>query len=184
MLLISLLSISLLVLLLILLVDFLYLWSLLMTRSPFIPIPQERVSAIISSLGLVDGSTLYDLGCGEGRVLIGAAEVCASAKCVGVEKSPIAVFLARRACKKAGMSSRISIISGNIFSQDLSDATHVFCYLYPGMMSDLESKFTDELQHGARLVSADFPLPTKEPKEVVALVDGSPLGRKLFVYDF
>ena len=161
---------------------FAYLWSLAFTRAPFIPLPAAKVAKVIESLQLQPGSVLYDLGSGEGRILFAAARQEPAARVIGIEKALVPTILACLRRRHAGLA-HVEIVKQNIFATDVSSATHVFCYLMPKMMQDVEEKLKHELQPGARVISCDFALPTREPNATVAL-GGHSLGKTLFIYDY
>ncbi|MFA6447704.1 MAG: methyltransferase domain-containing protein [Patescibacteria group bacterium] len=175
------------VLLLILLVVLVFVlmweWSLLFTHAPFIPIPKEVVPSIFDALELRPDSVVYDLGCGEGRVLLGCWEKMQQAKYVGIEKSRFAYWLA--CINGRRQKASVQFKKKNFFRTDLSDATHVFTYLFPGLMDMLLPKLQKDLKPGTKLVSCDFRFKNKEPIQVIDLKRApKELGQKLYVYEF
>lgn len=101
------------------------------------------------------GDVVYDLGCGDGRVLIQAAQqfgVCG----VGIELQTHLVAQARTHAIAAGVSDRISFWQGNLFDWDLHPASLVFLYLLPHLNLRLRSRLVRQLQPGSRIVSRDF----------------------------
>jgi hypothetical protein len=106
-----------------------------------------------------------------------------SARYIGVDKAPAAYAVALWRRRRAG-APQVELRRRNFFSVHLGDASHVYCFLMTRMMPDMEAKFARELSPGARAYVCDFPLPTKEPVEVVALVGESKLGKTLYVYQY
>lgn len=106
---------------------------------------------------------VYDLGCGDGRVLILAAKEF-GAKGAGIEIDPLRFFLSTLALHSAQVSDRVIIKRKNFFDEDLSKATVVFVYLVPKALNRLLPKFKRELKKGTRLVSYryEIPLPLKK----------------------
>jgi SAM-dependent methyltransferase len=156
-------------------------------KVPFIPVPDSILKDIHKILAVKEGSVVYDLGCGDGRVLFYIAPFIPKAKYIGIENSPFPLLLARARAwwhsKRTG--TKIEIINQDFFLRDLSDATHIFTYLYPNVMDDLLPKLDKELKPGTRLVSASFKFTTKQPKASFDMGRGKyQLARKLYVYEF
>jgi len=160
-----------------------YEFSLLATKAPFISIPRAVVPMIVDVLELKEGSVCYDLGCGEGRVLFGCEAKVPGVKYIGIDKARVAIWQAKlNAWRK---KSKIIFIKDDFFKHDLSAATHVFVYLFPGLMNDLLPKLEKELKPGTRLVSCDFVFEKKQPVQTIELHRPKGLlGQKLVVYKF
>lgn len=179
-------------LVLILLVVFLgllfWVWSGFISKSLFIPLPRKIFTDIKESLLIKEGSVVYHLGCGGGRFIFFLAKNNPNASCIGVENSTFLYYVARIRLwyyeKKTG-NHNVTIIKSDLLNQSLTNATHVFLYVYPNTMDDLISVFDRELGTGVRLVSASFKFTQKKP---IAEVDlgraSSQLVRSLFVYEF
>jgi len=160
-------------------------WSLVVTRAPFISMPAAVLPYIVDALRLKPGSVVYDLGCGEGRVLFACWKRFPQAKYIGLDKATLPAAIAWWRKRSLGKEADVTIKKKNFFRQDLRDATHVFVYLFPGLMDKLLPKLKRELKPGTRLVSCDFKFTAMEPVQVIDL--GRPegvLGRKLYVYEF
>ena len=102
---------------------------------------------------------VYDLGCGDGRILIAAARRY-HARAVGIEIDPLRYLWCQFLITILGQRDRIRIVFGNLFNQDLSEADVVMCYLMPDALTKLEKKFRQELRSGTRVVSNRFIFPT------------------------
>ncbi|MFX0209026.1 MAG: hypothetical protein ACFFDT_23785 [Candidatus Hodarchaeota archaeon] len=98
---------------------------------------------------------LYDLGSGDGRILIMAAREF-GAKCVGYELNFFRWKLSNWRIKRMGLSSQIKVIRSSFFEADLSHADVVFMYLLPSINEKLRPKLTKELNKGARVVTFSF----------------------------
>jgi len=157
-------------------------WSSLITRAPFVPAPREILPAIVQALGLKEESVVYDLGCGDGRVLEACWNQQPQARYAGLEKDWLPFWLAKWRLRH---NKDIKIIQQNFFKHDLSGATHIFLYLFPEVMDQLLPKFEKELQSGARVVSCSFRFSHRDPTERIDLhrPEGL-LGRELYIYDF
>ena len=162
-------------------------WGNIRAKVPFVGIPIKTLKDIEKALELKDDSVVYDLGCGDGRVLFHLYKNNPKAKYIGIEYSLFPFILAsvRNLFIKKNNKDDIKIIKGDFFKFDLSNSTHIFTYLYPSMMDDLLKKFDDELKEGTRLVSASFHFTTKGAQEEIDLKRNKyQLARKLYVYEF
>jgi SAM-dependent methyltransferase len=160
-------------------------WRLLEGEAPYVPVSVSAIPEVIKVLGIKKNSIVYDLGCGDGRVLFAGHKFQPKATYIGLEKN-IAIFLyAWIRTMKIKKPRRVKIFKRDFLFEDISKATHIFAYLMPRMMEKLTPKFERELAPGARVVSCDFPIRTREPVGVIEVENEEykPLC-KLFVYDF
>lgn len=158
-------------------------WSVLMTRAPFIPMPKEVLTRIVEALQIKPDSVVYDLGCGDGRILIAAHQAEPSALYKGVEKNLFPGLLCRINFWRIKAKNKPKLIRKNFFKTDLSSATHIFMYLFTGMPDKLWPKFQQELKPGTRIVSCDFPFTKIQPIQTIDLHrDNKMLAHKLYVY--
>lgn len=147
---------------------------------PFVSIPDGIDTTIINSLNLTGDSVLYDMGCGDGRVLIKAVESEPSIRAIGIEIALIPYVLAKFYTRKY---NQIVLRRENIFKTNIADATHIFLYLYPKVVSDLISNIKKQCKPGTRIVSCDFEIDSLVPSETINLKNTeSKRGQKLFVY--
>jgi len=102
---------------------------------------------------------VYDLGCGDGRMILAAAGRY-HARAVGIEIDPLRYLWCQFLITLTGQRKRVQIIFGNLFNKDLSEADVVMCYLMPDALSKLEDKLKKELRPGTRIVSNRFTFPT------------------------
>jgi ribosomal protein L11 methylase PrmA len=116
---------------------------------------------------------VYDLGSGDGRLPILAAQLH-GARGVGVEIDPKLVAVSRLNAKEAGVSDRVTFIEGDLFAADISPATVVVLYLSSSVLRQLEPKLKTELKPGTRIVSHQFWIPGW-PAERTIRVDASEL---------
>ena len=105
--------------------------------APFNPTDAEALASMVwSRLDLQESDKFYDLGCGDGRVLVTA--LCNSkAKGVGIEYDPVIAERARRKIAESGLSERAEVIVGDILAADISSATVIFCYLVPSGLTKI-----------------------------------------------
>ncbi len=166
---------------------FFWTWSTFKSKVPFIPVSSKTLKDIEKALDLKDDSVVYDLGCGDGRVLFYLSKNKPKAKYIGIENNPFPIFLVRIYSwwYKKKNNSDIKIIEKDFFDVDLSNATHIFTYLYPNIMDDLLPKFDKELKRGTRLISMSFHFTAKREIKEIELKRGKyKLARKIYVYEF
>jgi predicted RNA methylase len=101
------------------------------------------------------GDTVYDLGSGDGRLVIEAAR--RGARGVGVEREARLVELARANAKRAGVAERVRFTQDDLFNISLAEATVVTLYLLPRLLVKLDPKMRAELKPGTRVISHDYP---------------------------
>lgn len=150
------------------------------TDAPFVPIPRGIENDIINALALSNTSILYDLGCGDARVLTEAVRKYPYIQAIGIEKGFIPFVFAKWRTRN---NPTITIILGDIFTASISDATHIFTYLYPQVVEKLMPKISTECLPGTRIVSCDFEAKNRTPIEIIPLkktVAGR--GEKLIIY--
>lgn len=153
------------------------------SKVPFAPVHNSIIPDICEALDVKDNSMVYDLGCNDGRVLFYISKIIPRATYLGIESSPFPLILAKTRAwwEKKTKNIKISILNKDFFAQDLSNATHIFIYLYPNVMDDLLPKFDRELKPGTRLVSMNFKFTQKQPdKEFTAKKSKN----KIYIYEF
>lgn len=162
---------------------FLWSWSLTKTKVPFIRIPKRILKDIDQSLNLSDNSIVYDLGSGDGRVLFYLQKKYPKVKFVGIENGFFPFVLSK--INNKFNKSNITFIKKDFFDVNLSEATHIFTYLYPNIMDDLLPKLNEELKRGTRLVSSSFHFTSKKEIQEIQLKSGRyQLSRKIYIYEF
>ena len=171
------------------LIIFFTLWAIGNFRNsvPFVTSPGAVLDNVAKAMNIIDNSVVYDLGCGDGRILTHLSKMNKNAKYIGIENNIFPIIIAKAESylnfKKNGI--KVDIVSGDFFKQDLSDATHIFTYLYPSMMDKLLPKFEKELKPGTRLVSLSFQFSGKKPVENINLNRSKyKLGREIYIYEF
>jgi len=116
------------------------------------PAPMDKVRKLLDVAGVSEKDIVYDLGCGDGRVLITAARRF-GARGVGFEIDPFRFVFAWFVTRISGQASKVSIRFGNFFGKDITDATVVVLFLYGPTNDRLKPKFIRELKPGTRIVS-------------------------------
>ena len=135
---------------------------------PFVVTPNDTVSAMLDLAGVKADDVVYDLGCGDGRIVIAAAKL-RGARGVGVEIDDKLVETARVDVQRAGLQDRVRIEQGDLFEMDFHDATVVMLYLSESINQRLWPKFVRELKPGARIVSHKFAMGERAPERTVAV---------------
>ena len=119
---------------------------------PFVPTPPAVVTAMLKVARVGPDDVVYDLGSGDGRIVIAAAKQF-GARAVGIERNPALVKAARAAAERAGVAARVRFVEQDFFQADLREATVVTLYLLPTVNLKIRDKLRSELRHGARVVS-------------------------------
>jgi SAM-dependent methyltransferase len=128
---------------------------------PFVPSPQEVVDKMIELAGVKNGDTVYDLGSGDGRIVIAAAKK--GAKAVGFEIDPDLIKESRDNIRKAGIQEAAEIRNQDILTVDLSPASVVTMYLLPDVNLKLKPNLLSQLKPGSRVVSHSFDMGDWQP---------------------
>lgn len=128
---------------------------------PFVPTPKRTVEDMINLAALKKGDKVYDLGCGDGRLLIAAAHKGATA--VGYELSVPTLLLAKW---NARSYSSVTIRYGDFWKKDISDADVIVCYLLIQKMKQFREDVWPTLKPGTRVVSHSFKMPDIKPTKV------------------
>jgi SAM-dependent methyltransferase len=122
----------------------------------FVPTRHAIADAMLQLAGVGPGDVVYDLGSGDGRIPIIAAQKY-GARGWGIEIDPALVAKARENATDAGVADRVTFITGDLFTADLSHATVVTMYLTPNVLKRIESGLRG-LKPGTRIVSHQFPM--------------------------
>jgi ubiquinone/menaquinone biosynthesis C-methylase UbiE len=129
----------------------------------FVPTPNEIVNTMLRMAAVTKADTVYDLGCGDGRIVITAAQKY-GARGVGVDIDADRVAEATDNAKKAGVAGRVKIVRGDLFEADISPATVVTLYLLTELNLKLRPKLLRELKPGTRVVSHAFSMGDWKPE--------------------
>src|ERR1700735_2840732 len=148
--------------------------------APYVVSPQEIVDRMLELADLKPGEKLYDLGSGDGRVLI-TAVVRFKAKAVGVEISDNLVDSTNARIRRLGLDNNAQVIHGNFLDVDLSPANVVTLYLATDANELLRPHLEKYLKNGSRVVSHEYAMPGWKPK----LVDKDPErhGHTIYLYE-
>jgi 16S rRNA A1518/A1519 N6-dimethyltransferase RsmA/KsgA/DIM1 with predicted DNA glycosylase/AP lyase activity len=126
----------------------------------YYPSSPDRVKTIFDNLKISKKDVVFDLGSGDGRLLIAAAKL--GAKAIGYEMNPGLVHKSRQKIRKLNLSKLITVKIKNFWKADLSDATIICVYQFPKYVKKLE-KILKKSQHPVVVVSNDYPFPNQKP---------------------
>lgn len=141
----------------------------------WVPTPNDLVVKMLETAKVNANDLVYDLGAGDGKIPIQAARQF-GARAVGIEFNPEMAALARRNAQQAGVSDKVTIITGDIFKEDFSNATVVTLYLLTSLNIRLKPTILD-MKPGTRVVSNSFMMGSWEPDEIISPEGG---GRGYF----
>jgi len=136
--------------------------------APFVPTPMNVVEKMLELAEVTKNDVVYDLGCGDGRIVVTAAEKY-GARGVGVDYNPVRVAEARKLAKEKKVEKLVKIIQQDAMTVDLSEATVVTLYLLASSNVKLRPILEKYLKPGARVVSHDFDMRGWEAKKVVEI---------------
>ena len=139
----------------------------------FAPTRQTIVDAMLRLARVTADDVVYDLGSGDGRIVVIAAQKF-RARAVGIELDPKLVALSRELAVGSEVEDRVTFVEGDMFTTDLSPATVVTLYLSESINLDLEPKLRNELRKGSRIVSHQFRMGRWQPDET-RVVEGEEL---------
>ncbi|MEL7035237.1 MAG: class I SAM-dependent methyltransferase [Cyanobacteria bacterium J06592_8] len=128
----------------------------------YIPTPPEMIAAMLDWLNLTPNDILYDLGCGDGRIAIAAAQQY-GIKAVGIDLDPERIREAKQNAERAGVLDRVEFRLENVFECEIREATVVYIYLLPHLNLKLKPQF-EQLQPGTQIVSRDFEIGDWKPQ--------------------
>jgi SAM-dependent methyltransferase len=136
----------------------------------FVPTPQPIADAMLKLARVTPDDVVYDLGSGDGRIVILAAQKY-GARGVGIELDARLVEISRKVAQEGEVAGRVTFIQGDLFAADISKATVVALWLSNSVNMRLEAKLKRELPAGARIVSHQFPIGTWAPDKTIHVED-------------
>jgi len=133
----------------------------------FVPTPQDVVEAMLKVAKVGKGDVLYDLGSGDGRIPITAAQKYRIALGIGIDINPERIKEANENLSKARVGNRVRFVNADLFETDLSDATVITLYLLPTLNLKLLPKLLKEVKPGTRVVSHAFDMGSWKPQQTL-----------------
>jgi len=143
---------------------------------PYWPTTESIVEASLKLAEVTENDTVYDLGSGDGRIVIAAARDF-GATGVGIEYEPELIELSMRNADEAGVAERVRFIEEYFFESDLGEATVVVLYLSRKVNRELKAQLTEQLSPGSRVVTHTFEIPGWDPTERIRVA-----GRNIYLY--
>jgi tRNA A58 N-methylase Trm61 len=138
---------------------------------PYVPTPQDVVDKMLEMAKVTSKDVVYDLGCGDGRIVITAAKRH-GARGVGIDLNPDRIKEANENLKAAGVGDKVRFVEGDLFKSNFSEATVVTLYLLPQVNAALRPQLWRQLKVGTRVVSHAFDMGPEWPSERTETVDG------------
>ena len=150
---------------------------------PYLATSDEAVQAMLKLADVKKDDVVYDLGCGDGRIVIAAAKV-AGARGVGIDIDPRRIQEANDNAKKAGVERLVRFEQKDLFAADFHDATVVTLFLREDVNLRLRPKLLKDLKPGARIVSNTFDMYDWKPDKQLTLAGPSAelFSRKLYLW--
>ena len=150
--------------------------------APYYPTPDTIVDRMLQLGGLKAGEKVYDLGSGDGRIVITAAEKF-HAEAVGIELDKDLYKLSMDRIRKLHLEKDAHIVNGDLLKQNYSSADLVTVYLLPGFIDKVQPLLDQQLKKGARVVAHDFEFKNWTPDKVEDIADdGEGRSHKLYLY--
>ena len=149
--------------------------------APFVPTPQDVVDRMLELAGVTSDDVVYDLGCGDGRIVITAAQRF-RARGVGVDIDPQRIADSNANAERAGVEHLVRFIEQDAMTVDVSEATVVTLYLLSSSNLKLRPQLTSQLRPGARIVSHAFSMGDWEADQVDRFTDERGNTRTLFLW--
>jgi len=132
---------------------------------PYVPTPQEVVTHMLKLAQVGPNDVVYDLGAGDGRIVITAAQQF-GARAVGIDLDPVRIEEAQANAQRAGVSDRVQFIEQDLFTANISEATVVTLFLRPSLNLRLRPKLWRELKPGTRIVAHLYDMGDWRPDKV------------------
>jgi len=140
--------------------------------APYVSTPAPVVDEMLRMARVGAGDVVYDLGCGDGRIVIAAARDF-GARGVGIDLDPRRIEEANSAARSAGVGGRVRFLVQDLFKTDFSEASVVTLYLFPELNARLKPKLLAELKPGARVVSHQFLIGDWPPQQTARVMAGT-----------
>ena len=147
--------------------------------APYSPTPTDVVARMLKLAGVRSSDVVYDLGCGDGRIVIAAARLF-GARGVGLDIDPVLIARAQAGAREAGVESLVTFRVQDAMTVDLSDATVVTLYLLAASNVKLRPILAKTLRPGSRIVAHNYPIGDWEPDVVDNFTDAAGTRRTLF----
>ena len=135
----------------------------------FVPTRDTVIEAMLETAGVGPDDIVYDLGCGDGRIVVAAAK--RGARAVGIDIDPQRIAEAKQRAIDEGVTDKTTFLEQDLFQSDIREASVVTLYLLPSLNVKLRPMLMEQLRPGTRIVSHDFDMGDWAPEKTVE-VDG------------
>lgn len=149
--------------------------------APFVPTPQDVVERMLKLAGVGANDVVYDLGSGDGRMVVTAARQF-GARGVGIDIDPARIAEGRARAEQAGVADRVQFQQQDLMETDLSPATVVTLYLLSSSNAKLRPRLVSQLKPGARVVSHQFGMGDWPPDRTETFTDANGTSRTLYLW--
>lgn len=149
--------------------------------APFVPTPQDVVNRMLELAGVTSDDIVYDLGCGDGRIVITAAQRY-GARGIGIDIDPQRIAESNANAERAGVTSLVRFVEQDALEVDVSEATVVTLYLLSSSNMKLRPILTNQLRPGARIVSHAFSMGDWEADQIDRFTDERGNTRTLYLW--
>lgn len=139
-----------------------------------VPTPQKAVEEMLKLARVKEGDRIYDLGCGDGRIIITAGKKF-KAYAVGYEISILHFLITKLKIKKEKLSSKVKVFYGNFYTKDFHDASVITIFGIPNRMEGVGKLIKKSAPSGVRIVSYAFPIPQFKPKKILKIKNLTPI---------
>ncbi|EDV94573.1 ATP synthase subunit C lysine N-methyltransferase [Drosophila grimshawi] len=134
---------------------------------PFVPATTEQIQNVLHFLPRNASGKLLDIGSGDGRIVVAAAQHVKELKTDGVELNPWLVYYSRLAALRHGVSKQSSFFRRDLWKFNIKDYNYVVIFGVEQMMQDLEYKLIAECPHNAKIIACRFPLPQLQHERII-----------------
>lgn len=148
---------------------------------PFVPTNYEVVNEMLRIADVGKDDILYDLGCGDGRIVVTAAKKY-GARGIGIDIDPERIAESRDNAEKENVTDKVQFIQQNLFEADFSEATVVTMYLLSSVNLEMRPKLFQQLKPGTRIVSHDFNMGDWEPDEQTEVGGNEYYGHSVYFW--
>lgn len=126
--------------------------------APYVPMSSRLVPELLACAGIGEGDVIYDLGCGDGRILTAALERCHAAKGVGYDVAYWPLLKARCRARWRGLARRTVFVRANLLTAPVQDATVIYLYLFPNLVDRAATHIARQARPGTRVLAPSFPI--------------------------
>jgi precorrin-6B methylase 2 len=156
---------------------------LLTGNTPPLITPKDTRDKLLDIMHLDEKSVFYDLGSGDASLLLDVSERFPNTKCVGIESSIIFYMISKIRVSFLGRKN-VEIKFGNFLNKHVSEATHLYMWIFVRDMNKLLEKFSKDLKSGSKIYSLGFTFTDKKPVEIIKVGKGKDFARIIYVYEF